>query len=111
MLPAFPPELIRGVRNCAINYGGIKKGDQVVILSELGTYIDPVVVQAQAAVCQEVGAEVQVLWTKRLTDSWWEQLSPAVRAAVGAADVLVSLVLGIVVGFAFPKFAAQLKVL
>src|SRR5574340_573702 len=89
MLPAFPPEFLRGVRNCIINYGGVKKGDQVVILSELGTYIDPVVVQAQATVCQEAGAEVQVIWTKRLTDSWWEQLSPAVRAAVGAADVLL----------------------
>jgi hypothetical protein len=89
MLPAFPPELLRGVRNCAINYGGIKKGDQVVILSELGTYIDPVVVQAQATVCQEAGAEVQVLWTRSLTNTWWEELSPTVRAAIAAADVVL----------------------
>ncbi len=59
MLPIFPPELLMGARNCAIEYGGIKKGDQVVILTELGTYVDPVVVQALATVCQEVGAEVQ----------------------------------------------------
>jgi hypothetical protein len=89
MLQAFPPELMRGVRNCAIHYGGIKKGDQVVILCELGTYLDPIVVQAEATVCQEVGAEVQVLWTKRLTDTWWDELSPTVRAAIGAANVLL----------------------
>jgi 2,5-dihydroxypyridine 5,6-dioxygenase len=89
MLPAFPPELLRGVRNCAIEYGGIKKGDQVVILCELGTYLDPMVVHAQATVCQEVGAEVQVIWTKRLTNTWWDELSPTVRAAIGAADVLL----------------------
>jgi 2,5-dihydroxypyridine 5,6-dioxygenase len=89
MLPAFPPELLRGVRNCLINYGGIKKGDQVVILCELGTYIDPVVVQAQATICQEVGAEAQILWTKRLPNSWWEELSPTVRAAIGSADVVL----------------------
>src|SRR5574340_398039 len=89
MLPAFPPELLRGVRNCVINYGGIKKGDQVVILCELGTSTDPVVVQAQAAICREVGAEPQIIWTKRLLNTWWEELSPVVRAAIGAADVVL----------------------
>ncbi len=89
MLPIFPPELLMGARNCAIEYGGIKKGDQVVILSELGTYVDPVVVHALATVCQEVGAEVQVLWTKRLLNTWWEEVSPSVRAAIGAANVLI----------------------
>lgn len=37
MLPAFSPEMLAGARNCAISYGGIKVGDQVVILTELGT--------------------------------------------------------------------------
>ncbi len=89
MLPVFPPELLQGARNCAIEYGGIKKGDQVVILTELGTYVDPVVVQALATVCQQVGAEVQTIFTKRLLNSWWEDLSPSVRAAIGAADVVL----------------------
>jgi hypothetical protein len=91
MLPVFPPELLQGARNCAIEYGGIKKGDQVVILVELGTNTEPIVVQALAAVCQEVGAEVQTVFTKRLLNSWWEELSPSVRAAVGAADVVLQM--------------------
>jgi leucyl aminopeptidase (aminopeptidase T) len=89
MLPVFPPELLQGARNCAIEYGGIKTGDQVVILTELGTYVDPMVVQALATVCQEVGAEVQTIFTRRLLNSWWEELSPSVRAAIGAADVVL----------------------
>ncbi|MBO0822553.1 MAG: hypothetical protein J2P27_01690 [Actinobacteria bacterium] len=89
MLPAFPPELLTGARNCAIEYGGIKKGDQVVILTELGTYVDEIVVMALATVCQEVGADVQTVFTKRLLNSWWESLSPVVRAAIGAADVVL----------------------
>ncbi|HEX3650781.1 MAG TPA: hypothetical protein VHV49_20340 [Pseudonocardiaceae bacterium] len=89
MLPTFPPELLAGARNCVVNYGGVKAGDQVVILTELGSYVDEIVVQALAAVCDEVGAEVQAVFTKRLLNSWWESLSPAVRAAIGAADVVL----------------------
>ena len=32
MLPTFPPELLVGARNCVVSYGGVKEGDQVVIL-------------------------------------------------------------------------------
>lgn len=89
MLPVFPPELLTGARNCVVNYGGIKAGDQVVILTELGSYVDEIVVMALATVCNEVGAEVQTIYTKRLLNSWWESLSPSVRAAIGAADVVL----------------------
>jgi hypothetical protein len=47
------------------------------------------VVEALTLVCQEVGAEVQQIWTRRLLNSWWEELSPTVRAAIGAADVVI----------------------
>lgn len=89
MLPVFPPELLAGARNCVVNYGGVKAGDQVVILTELGSYVDEIAVMALATVCNEVGAEVQTIYTKRLLNSWWESLSPAVRAAIGAADVVL----------------------
>jgi hypothetical protein len=89
MLPTFSPELLAGARNCAIAYGGIKAGDQVIILTELGTYVDPIVVQALATVCQEAGAEVQTVFTKRLLNSWWESLSPIVRGAIAEADVVL----------------------
>jgi hypothetical protein len=88
-LPVFPPELMTGCRNLLINYGGIKEGDEVVILSELGTYIDPVVVQAQATVIEQQGAHAHILWTPRLQKTWWEDLSKTVRGAVGASDVVV----------------------
>lgn len=88
-LPAFPPELMRGVRNLLIDYGGVKRGDEVVILSELGTYVDPVVVLAQATVLDEIGAKAHVLWTPVLERSWWQDLSKVVRGAVGEADVVV----------------------
>jgi hypothetical protein len=89
MLPAFPPQLLRGVRNLLIEYGGVKKGDDVVILSELGTYVDPTVVMAQAAVLDGIGAHAHLLWTPILENTWWEDLSPIVRGAVGNADVVV----------------------
>src|SRR5438552_4435925 len=88
-LPTFPPELMRGCHNLLINYGGIKQGDQVVILCELGTYLDPVIVDAQATVIQEVGATPHILWTPKLQKTWWEDLSEVVRGAVGNADVVV----------------------
>lgn len=95
MLPVFPPELLAGARNCAINYGGVKEGDQVVILAGFAPNVDEIVVKALAAVCTEAGAEVQIVFTKRLLNTWWESLSPAVRAAIGAADVVLQCVTSI----------------
>ena len=37
-----------------------------------------------------IGAEVQIVFTKRLLNTWWEALSPAVRAAIGAAEESVA---------------------
>ena len=88
-LPAFPPELLEGCRNALVDYMKIAPGNQVVILNELGTYIDPFVVHALATVIQQIGAEPHILWTKKLEKAWWQELSPVVRAAVGYADVVV----------------------
>ncbi|GEM_PF-2722673 len=88
-LPTFQPELLKGARNMLINYGGIKAGDQVVILCELGSYLDPVVVDVQATVLQEVGATPHILWTPKLAKTWWDALSETVRGAVANSDVVV----------------------
>jgi 2,5-dihydroxypyridine 5,6-dioxygenase len=88
-LPAFPPELLEGCRNALVDYMKIAPGNQVVILNELGTYVDPFVIHALATVVQEIGAEPHILWTKKLEKAWWQELSPVVRAAVGYADVVV----------------------
>lgn len=88
-LPAFPPELMEGCRNALLNYAKIEPGNQVLILNELGTYVDPFVVHALATVIEEAGAEPHILWTKKLEKTWWQKLSPVVRGAVANADVLV----------------------
>lgn len=85
----FSPELLQGCRNLLINYGGIKAGDEVVILSEIAPSVDPIVVSAQAAVLEQLGANFHIVWTPRLEKGWWQDLSPVVRGAVGEADVLV----------------------
>jgi hypothetical protein len=85
----FSPELLQGCRNLLVNYGGIKTDDEVVILSELAPSVEPVVVSAQAAVLNEIGAKFHVLWTPRLQRSWWQDLSPVVRGAVAEADVVL----------------------
>jgi hypothetical protein len=51
--------------------------------------MDPMVVMAQAAVLDEIGARAHVLWTPVLQKTWWEDLSPVVRGAVGSANVVV----------------------
>ena len=88
-LPTFPPELTQGCRNLLLDYGGIKSGDEVVIVSELATHIDPMLVSAQAVVIESIGAQPHVLWTPQLPKSWWQDLSPVVRGAIGAANVVV----------------------
>jgi hypothetical protein len=85
----FSPELLQGCRNLLINYGGIKSGDEVVILSELAPSVEPIVVSAQAAVLEQLGAQFHILWTPRLTAGWWQDLSSVVRGAIAEADVVV----------------------
>jgi 2,5-dihydroxypyridine 5,6-dioxygenase len=87
--PAFPPELLQGCRNALIDYMKIQPGNEVVILNELGSAVDPFVVHCLASVTQEIGAAPHILWTSKLAKGWWQELSPVVRAAIGYADVVV----------------------
>src|SRR5262249_8363573 len=84
----FTPELLDGARNLIINYGGIKAGDEVIILAEFG-HCDQAVADVEAAVCTEVGAKPHTIWTPELRKTWWEDLSAVTRGAIGAADVMV----------------------
>jgi hypothetical protein len=84
----FTPELLDGARNLVVSYGGIKSGDEVIILAEFG-HCEQAVVDAEAAVCTEVGARPHVIWTPELRQTWWEDLSAVTRGAIGAADVLL----------------------
>lgn len=84
----FTPELLQGARNLVAGYGGIMAGDEVVILAEFG-HCDQAVVDAEAAVCSDLGATPHVFWTPELRRTWWEDLSGVARGAIGAADVVL----------------------
>jgi hypothetical protein len=84
----FTPELLEGARNLVVSYGGIKSGDEVIILAEFG-HADQAVIDAESAICTEVGAKAHVIWTPALRQTWWEDLSAVTRGAIAAADVLL----------------------
>lgn len=86
---AFSPELIRGCRNLLQSYGGIKEGEEVVILCEIAPTVEPKVVAMQAATLEMIGARPHILWTPRLQRGWWQDLSPVVRGAVREANVVL----------------------
>jgi hypothetical protein len=86
---AFSPELIRGCRNLLQSYGGVKEGEEVVILCEMAPTVEPKVVAIQAATLELMGARPHILWTPRLQRGWWQDLSPVVRGAVREADVVL----------------------
>lgn len=59
MNPMRIADLIEGARNCAINYGNVKKGEEVLIITD--TNCDFRNAEAIAAVCREVGASVTTM--------------------------------------------------
>ncbi|MDD2737223.1 MAG: hypothetical protein PHF56_25090 [Desulfuromonadaceae bacterium] len=77
-------DLMEGARNCCINWGNVKKGENVLIVTD--TNCDFRNAQAIAAVCTEVGAKVTttVIAPQELPN----QEPPApVAAAMKAADI------------------------
>lgn len=81
--------MVQGVSNCVKNYAGVKKGEDVLIAA--GYNDDPVVVQAFAAVCAEIGANVTVMYTKPPAHSGTLEPSDIAVQAYLAADVIIDL--------------------
>lgn len=78
-----------GARRCVVEVGGVKPGDNVLILNETGPRVEERAVQALAAVAEMQGANVSVLWTPELLRSWWDDVPKVVLAAFEAADVVI----------------------
>lgn len=78
-------ELMEGARNCAINWGNVKKGEQVLIITD--TDCDILNAEAIAAVCSEVGATVTTMIMK---PQELPNLEPpaSVAAAMKDADII-----------------------
>jgi hypothetical protein len=82
-------ELLDGARNLLIDYAKISPEEEVVILSEVDAGVEEAVVDAELTVLHGAGVKAHSLWTPLMRDSWWQDLSPVVRGAIAAADVVV----------------------
>lgn len=94
----FSNALLQGARNCAVNCGGVKAGDNVLILSLVNDPVYPVddlAVQALATACQEVGARPQVMWATGMEKGWWDTPSPIILGAFEKADLVINNTLAI----------------
>ncbi|MCC7168149.1 MAG: hypothetical protein IT565_11330 [Rhodospirillales bacterium] len=78
-------DLMEGARNCAVNWGNVKKGEQVLIVTD--TSCDFMNAEAIAAVCREVGAKVStiVMPQQALPN---QEPPPPVAAAMKAANIV-----------------------
>ncbi len=84
-------DLIEGAKNYVVNYGGVRKGEEVLILTD--PKVDSLVVDALAAVARDVGASVTILnmgnIDLELPRYLEENIPKTVKAAVWGADVLI----------------------
>jgi hypothetical protein len=85
----IPAEVLAGARNCVIEWAGVKEGQNVLILAEISPNVEEIAIEALAAVAEQAGANVQVMWVRQLLKSWWEDVPPVVIAAYRAADVVI----------------------
>ncbi len=89
----FSPQLLEGAKNCVLSCGGIKAGDNVLILNLVDHVYwptDELAVSALAAVAQDAGAHVEVLWTSGLEKGYWEEVPRITLGAIQSADVVIS---------------------
>ncbi len=89
----FSPQLLEGARNCVLNCGEIKAGDNVLILNLVDHVYwptDELAVSALAAVAQEAGAHVEVLWTSGMERGYWDTVPRITLGAIQSADVVIS---------------------
>lgn len=80
-------DLMEGAHNCCINYGNVKKGEKVLIVTDTKT--DFRRVEAVACVCREVGAEVTTMIMKAAEIPNQEPPS-TVAEAMKAADIVIA---------------------
>jgi hypothetical protein len=84
-----PPEVLEGARKCVLEWAGIERGMKVLLLNELSTNVEERAIAVLAAEAERAGADVTVMWVRRLLRSWWEDVPPVVIAAYEAADLVL----------------------
>jgi hypothetical protein len=89
----FSNQLLEGARNCVLSCGKVEQGMNVLILNLINDQANPVdetAVHALATVAQDAKANVQVLWTTGMENTWWSDVPPIVIAAYSGADLVIN---------------------
>lgn len=90
-MPYRVMDLIEGAKNYVVNYGSVRKGEEVLILTD--PKVDLLVVDAFAAAARDVGAKVAILnmgnINTELPRYLEEDIPKTVKAAVWGTDVLI----------------------
>lgn len=83
-------DLMPGARNCVQGHAFLKPGEKVLIWQDRTGKVDPLVVQAVALACDEVGAEVHFLNSHSPVHRLGEPISPLVLSAMEASDLIIT---------------------
>ncbi len=83
-------DLMPGARNCVRNYAFIQEGQRVLIWTDRTGKVDPLVVEAIALACEEVGAESHILSSHAGVNRLREPIAQTVFSAMEASDVLIT---------------------
>ena len=80
-------ELMEGARNCVNGFCGIKSGEEALILTSPSRKNDPLVIDALAVACRDVGANVTALVFNPPPHEMWH-VPPIIAAAMCQANVI-----------------------
>lgn len=83
-------DVMPGARNCVRGCAFVRAGDNVLIWSDRSGKIDPLVIDAIAVACEEVGAEVHILSSPTVVHRLGEPIAPLALSAMETADVLIT---------------------
>ena len=81
-------EMMDGARNCVRGITNIHKGENVLLLVDTSGFADPLVIQALAAACQEVGAEVVSAMCREF-EPRFEEPPKIIQQAALSSDVVL----------------------
>ncbi len=83
-------ELLEGARNCVEGFCGMRRGEEALILTDNSGYADPMVVDALALTCRNLGVKVSHLIISKPA-SRQERISKIVSAAICEANVVFNI--------------------
>ena len=83
-------DLMPGARNCVKGYAFLRAGEKVLMWLDRTGKVDPLVVQAVALACEEVGAEVHILCSPSAVHRLGEPIPGLVLSAMEASDIVIT---------------------